>query len=69
MNRLEFEELVRQAVESLPDRFLERLDNVDVVVEDRPSRDQRRANTWRRMKLCSDFTKASRKSTARAMGS
>ena len=44
MNRLEFEELVRHAVESLPDRFLERLDNVDVVVEDRPSRDQRRAN-------------------------
>ncbi len=44
MKRLDFEELVRQAVESLPDRFLERLDNVDVVVEGRPSRDQRLVN-------------------------
>ena len=28
----------------MPDRFLERLDNVDVVVESRPSRDQRLIN-------------------------
>jgi predicted Zn-dependent protease with MMP-like domain len=33
-----FEELVRQAVESLPQEFLDRLDNVDVTVEDEPSR-------------------------------
>jgi predicted Zn-dependent protease with MMP-like domain len=32
-----FEELVRQAVESLPLEFLSRLDNVDVVVERSPS--------------------------------
>ena len=44
MKRLDFEELVRQAVESLPDRFLKRLDNVDVVVEGRPSRHQRLIN-------------------------
>ncbi len=44
MNRFEFEELVRQAFESLPDQFLEKLDNVDVVVNDYPSREQRRTN-------------------------
>ena len=44
MNRLEFEELVRQAFESLPDQILVRIDNVDVVVNDYPSREQRRAN-------------------------
>jgi predicted Zn-dependent protease with MMP-like domain len=35
----EFDDLVRQALESLPEEFLRRMDNVDVVVEDRPSRD------------------------------
>ena len=44
MNRLEFEELVRQAYESLPDWILEKIKNVDVVVEDYPSRAHRRAN-------------------------
>ena len=33
-----FEELVDEAVEALPAEFAERLDNVDVVVEARPSR-------------------------------
>jgi predicted Zn-dependent protease with MMP-like domain len=33
-----FEELVDEAVETLPAEFAERLDNVDVVVEARPSR-------------------------------
>ncbi len=40
MNRLEFEDLVRQAIETLPEEFLARLDNVDVVVADRPTREQ-----------------------------
>ena len=44
MDRFEFEELVRQAFESLPDQFIDRLDNVDVVVADYPSREQRRTN-------------------------
>lgn len=44
MDRLAFEALVRQAFESLPDQFLERMVNVDVVVEARPSSEQRRAN-------------------------
>jgi predicted Zn-dependent protease with MMP-like domain len=35
--RVEFERLVAQAVESLPETFLERLENVDVVVEDEPT--------------------------------
>lgn len=34
-----FEELVREAVESLPPEFLDRLDNVDITVEHEPSRD------------------------------
>ena len=35
--RTEFERLVAQAVKSLPPRFLRRLENVDVVVEDEPT--------------------------------
>ncbi|MFA5810356.1 MAG: metallopeptidase family protein [Thermoleophilia bacterium] len=34
MNRKHFEELVEQALASLPPEFAERLDNVSVVVED-----------------------------------
>ena len=37
MHRERFEQLVAQAVDELPEEFLERLDNVDVVVEDQPS--------------------------------
>ncbi len=40
MNRERFEELVARAVENLPEEFLIRLDNVDVVVEDYPTRAQ-----------------------------
>jgi predicted Zn-dependent protease with MMP-like domain len=40
MERARFEQLVAQAVETLPDEFQERLENVDVVVEDYPSRGQ-----------------------------
>jgi predicted Zn-dependent protease with MMP-like domain len=36
MQRAGFEELVRQALESLPDVFASRLENVSVVVEDEP---------------------------------
>ncbi|MCX6003310.1 MAG: metallopeptidase family protein [Chloroflexi bacterium] len=34
MDRARFEELVTQTVKSLPDEFLNRLDNIDVIVED-----------------------------------
>ena len=37
MDRARFEQLVAEAIESLPDDFKERLDNVAVVVEDLPS--------------------------------
>ena len=40
MSREEFEELVRQAVESLPREFLDRLDNVEIVVEEWPRASQ-----------------------------
>lgn len=37
MERERFERLVERAVDSLPEEFQERLENVDVVVEDWPS--------------------------------
>jgi len=40
LRRVEFEKLVAQAVESLPSSFLERLENVDVVVEDEPTEEE-----------------------------
>ena len=43
MSHREFEDLVRQAIETLPEQFLSRLENVDVVVEDRPTAEQLQA--------------------------
>jgi len=40
MNREEFERLVARAVNSLPEEFRTKLENVDVAVEDWPSRGQ-----------------------------
>lgn len=40
MQRRQFENLVRRAIEELPPAFLARMDNVDVVVEDWATRDQ-----------------------------
>ena len=40
MDRERFEWLVARAIDSLPDVFLTRLENVDVVVEDRPTQAQ-----------------------------
>ncbi len=37
MRGREFEELVRRALEGLPEAFLDRMDNVDVVVQRYPS--------------------------------
>lgn len=39
-----FEELVAQALDALPERFREKLDNVDVVIEEEPTEEQRREN-------------------------
>ena len=40
MDRRRFENLVRRAIEELPTAFLERMDNVDVTVEEWATRDQ-----------------------------
>jgi predicted Zn-dependent protease with MMP-like domain len=40
MDRERFEQLVIRAVETLPEEFIERLENIDVVVEDYPTREQ-----------------------------
>jgi predicted Zn-dependent protease with MMP-like domain len=37
MSRDEFEELVRQALDDLPEEFARRLENVEVVIEDEPT--------------------------------
>jgi predicted Zn-dependent protease with MMP-like domain len=39
MDREAFEELVREALDELPDEFAQHLDNVEVVVEDEPAPD------------------------------
>jgi hypothetical protein len=40
MTRVEFEKLVVEAIDSLPEEFQEQLNNVDVVIEDLPSQHQ-----------------------------
>jgi predicted Zn-dependent protease with MMP-like domain len=40
MDRESFEQLVARAVDDLPEEFLERLENIDIVVEDYPTPDQ-----------------------------
>ena len=40
MDTARFEELVTKAIESLPDEFMERLENVDIVIADEPTKTQ-----------------------------
>jgi len=40
MTQLEFEKLVEEGIAAIPERFLQMLKNVRIVVEDEPSRDQ-----------------------------
>jgi len=40
MDRDRFEELVRQGIDAIPKKFLEKLDNVDIVIEDEPTEAQ-----------------------------
>ncbi len=44
LTREQFEDIVREALESLPKEFLSRLENVVVMVEDEPSREQLDSN-------------------------
>jgi predicted Zn-dependent protease with MMP-like domain len=48
MDRETFENLVVRAVETLPDEFKEKLENIDVVVEDLPSSSQLRQTGTRK---------------------
>ncbi len=48
MDSRKFEWLVAQAIESLPGEFQERLENIDIVVADLPTREQLRALGGRR---------------------
>jgi predicted Zn-dependent protease with MMP-like domain len=40
MNREQFEELVKEGIDAIPERFLQKLDNVDIVIEDEPSEER-----------------------------
>ena len=40
MERERFKQLVAEAIESLPQEFLERLENIDIVVQDWPTSEQ-----------------------------
>jgi predicted Zn-dependent protease with MMP-like domain len=48
MESQKFEKLVAQAIESLPEEFRERLENIDVVVADLPTRSQMKSLKGRR---------------------
>jgi predicted Zn-dependent protease with MMP-like domain len=40
MDSERFELLVRRAIDNLPDEFQERMENIDIIVDDYPSREQ-----------------------------
>jgi len=46
MDREKFEKLVKEGIEAIPKRFLEKMNNVDIVIEDEPTEEQ-----MRRLKL------------------
>jgi len=48
MDRMKFEELVAAAVDDLPDELADKMENVDVVVQDWPTSDQLRRARVRR---------------------
>ncbi len=42
MNREKFEQLVKLGIEEIPEKFLKKLDNVDIIIEDEPTPAQRK---------------------------
>lgn len=42
MNSDKFEELVKEGIDAIPKRFLEKLDNVSIVIEDEPTEEQKK---------------------------
>ncbi|MBI3944406.1 MAG: metallopeptidase family protein [Armatimonadetes bacterium] len=51
MNEAEFMDLVAEALDSVPEEFARYLENVEVVVEERPTPEQRRDSGVRRGEL------------------
>lgn len=48
MEREEFEKLVNEGIKAIPEKFLQKLSNVDVVIEDEPTPEQLKKNNVRR---------------------
>jgi predicted Zn-dependent protease with MMP-like domain len=48
METQKFEQLVAKAIENLPDEFRERMENIDIVVADEPTRTQLRRSGLKR---------------------
>jgi predicted Zn-dependent protease with MMP-like domain len=42
LNRIEFEQIVKEGIEAIPEEFLRKLDNVAIVVEDEPTPAQKK---------------------------
>jgi len=46
MDKDKFEKLVWEGIEAIPKRFLKKLNNVDVVIEDEPTKEQMRRQAF-----------------------
>jgi len=57
MDRDRFEESVARAVKALPEEFRERLENIDVVVEDLPTQERLRKAALRQGVTLMDYTR------------
>ena len=42
LKRTEFEKIVEQGIKAIPEKFLQKLDNVAIVIEDEPTPDQKK---------------------------
>jgi len=40
MDHNEFEKIVIEGIKAIPEKFLEKLDNIDIVIEDNPTKEQ-----------------------------
>lgn len=40
MTRERFEEIVKRGIERIPEKFLKRLENIDIIIEDEPTKEQ-----------------------------
>lgn len=51
MNKEKFEKIVKEGIAQIPEKFLKKLDNVDIVIEDEPSSYQLRKLKSRNLRL------------------